>query len=65
MLMAHTLGLGSCCLTGPVAGEERLKALLRIGRRRELVCLVALGVPAETPAVPERKALEDVVRFIE
>jgi nitroreductase len=65
LLMAHALGLGSCCLTGPLAAEERLKALLGMGRRRELVCLVALGIPDEAPAPPDRRSIDDMVRFVE
>jgi nitroreductase len=65
LLMAHALGLGSCCLTGPLAAEERLKAIVGTGRRRELVCLVALGIPDEAPVAPERRPVDDIVRFIE
>lgn len=65
MLAAHALGLGSCCLTAPLAAEDELKSLLGLGRRRELVCLIALGWPAgEAPVMPRKKVAE-VMRIIE
>lgn len=65
MLAAHVLGLGSCCLTGPLAAADELGPLLGLGRRHELVCLVALGYPAEEPARPDRKGLDAIGRFVE
>lgn len=65
MLAAHALGLGTCCLTAPLAAPEELKELLGLGRRRELVCLIALGWPAgEAPVMP-RKEVKEVMRIIE
>lgn len=65
LLAAHALGLGACCLTAPLAAREALKSLLGLGRRRQLVCLVALGWPAgDTPAVA-RKGVDQIMRVIE
>jgi nitroreductase len=65
MLAAHALGIGSCCMTGPLAAQGALKALLGFGRRRKIVCLVALGYPAQEPEVPLRKPVEKIVKYIE
>lgn len=65
MLAAHAEGLGSCCMTGPVAAEEEILALLGLGQKHRLVCLVALGYPAETPTAPPRKPVEEIMRIIE
>lgn len=65
MLAAHAMGLGTCCLTAPLAAQEEIKALLGLGRRREVVCLIAMGRPAgEAPAMP-RKPVEEIMRVIE
>jgi len=48
LLAAHACGLGGCCLTGPLAAAAAFKQLLNLERRREIVCLIALGYPAET-----------------
>ena len=65
MLAAHAMGIGSCCITGPLAAQEALKELLGFGQRRKIVCLVALGYPAEEPEAPLRKAVEKIARYIE
>lgn len=65
MLAAHTAGLGSCCLTGPLAAQEELRKLLRLGKRREIVCLLALGYPADRPKAPRRKAVDEIARWME
>ncbi len=65
MLAAHAMGIGSCCITGPLAAQEALKELLGFSRRRKIVCLVALGYPAEEPETPLRKPVEKIARVIE
>jgi nitroreductase len=64
MLAAHAMGFATCCLSGPVVAEERLKKLLRIGERRELVCLITLGYPAEVPEPPPRKPVSEISRSV-
>ena len=65
MLAAHSFGIGSCCITGPLAAQEALKDLLGLGKRRGIVCLVALGYPAEQPEAPLRKPVEKIAKYIE
>ena len=65
MLAAHASGIGSCCVTGPLAAQEELKELLEIGKGRKIVCLIALGYPAEQPEAPLRKSVERVSKYIE
>ena len=65
MLAAHALGLATCCMTGALAARDELRPLVGIGRRDEIVCLIALGYPAETPPPPPRKPLDEIARFIE
>lgn len=65
MLAAHALGLGTCCLTAPLAAAEELKTLLGLGRRRELVCLIALGWPAGAAPEMPRKPISEIMRVIE
>jgi nitroreductase len=65
MLAAQALGIGTCCMTGAVAARAELEALLGVGRRHELVCLVAAGYPAEQPPAPPRKPVAAIARFME
>lgn len=65
MLAAHGVGVGTCCLTGPLAARTELETMLGLGKRQTLVCLVAMGYPAEVPAPTPRKAVDQIMRFIE
>jgi nitroreductase len=65
MLAAHALGLGSCCMTGALAARAELAKILNLGKRDELICLIALGWPDEAPLAPARKPMEEIARFIE
>lgn len=64
MLAAHALGLGSCCMTGAVAAREELARRIGLNRKQEIVCLIALGIPAACPLAPERKPLAEIMRII-
>ncbi|MHB1627459.1 MAG: nitroreductase family protein [Bacilli bacterium] len=65
MLAAHAMGLGSCPMTGPVllAGQS-IKEFLGIGPDRQMNMVIALGYPAEKPAAPRRKEVDDILRII-
>ena len=65
MLAAHAAGLGSCCLTGPLAAAEEIQRLLGLPSRQRLVCLVAMGHPAGEPEPPARRPVAAAVRFVE
>ncbi len=65
MLAAHASGIGSCCITGPLVAQETLQELLGLGKRRKIVCLVALGYPAEQPEAPLRKPVEKIAKYVE
>jgi len=65
MLAAHALGLGSCCMTGGLAAREELQQILRLSKRQEIVCLIAVGWPDETPVPPPRKPVSEIGRFVE
>jgi nitroreductase len=65
MLAAHASGLGTCCLTGPLAAHDEIKRLLGLGPRQALVCLVAMGCPDEQPVPAPRKPVNEVSRVVE
>ena len=64
MLAAHAAGLGTCCMTGPVAARERIGRIIGLPRRQEIVCMVAIGFPAENPSAPSRKQTPEIARFV-
>jgi nitroreductase len=63
LLAAQALGLGTCVLTGPLLVQAALAGALDLPAGHDLTCLVALGHPAESPAPPRRKTIEQIVEF--
>ena len=61
-LAAHDLGLGSVVLG--VFDRLGLQAYLGLPQEQELMALIALGYPDETPAAPRRKPVEDLLTIL-
>jgi nitroreductase len=64
LLAAHSVGLGACWLDGALVARKEIEAILAVKSPWELMCLVALGYPAELPKAPRRKKTELIARFI-
>jgi nitroreductase len=62
MLAAEAEGLACCNLTFAFWVRDKLAALLGIGADREIVSLVIVGYPAETPENPGRR--DDIATFV-
>lgn len=62
MLAAYDEGLGCCNLTFAFWVRDKLAALLGISDDREIVSLVLVGHPAETPEDPGRRG--DIATFV-
>lgn len=69
MLAAHSLGLGTCCLGGPVrflssnADARPYLDRLKLDDGYELLYLIAVGYPDEAPEARPRNL--DKIRFVE
>ena len=57
VLAAHTLGLGTCWMTGPLLATPALRAILTVPEGWALAALIPLGVPNEEPSPPPRRTL--------
>ena len=44
--------------------EDKLAQVLQLPEGQIVGGLVAMGYPAETPATPKRKAVEDLLRYL-
>jgi nitroreductase len=64
LLMAHATGLGASGMTGPLLAEPALRDVLDVPNGWEIVALVPVGYPAETPAPTDRKPVDKVVRWL-
>jgi nitroreductase len=60
-LAAHEQGLGTVILG--LFDIAEITALLEIPEERELVALIPIGYPAEAPAAPRRKTVEDLLSY--
>ncbi len=61
LLAAHSRGLGTCWMTGPLYMTEEINEFL--GRKdKELVSLITIGYPDQSSPAPPRK--EDVVHWV-
>lgn len=60
-LAAHEQGLGTVILG--LFDEKEAAALLEIPEGRELVALIPIGYPAESPVAPKRKTVEDLLSY--
>lgn len=60
-LAAHEAGLGTVILG--IFDRDKITELLEIPEERELVALIPIGHPAETPTAPRRKPVEDLLTY--
>jgi len=56
-LAAHDLGLGTVVVG--LFDHDKAKEILKVPETHELVTLMPLGYPAQTPKVPKRRAIEE------
>lgn len=60
-LAAHEQGLGTVIMG--IFDEAKAASLLEVPEERELVALIPIGYPAESPAAPKRKSVEELLSF--
>lgn len=60
-LAAYEQGLGTVIMG--IFDEAKIAAYLEIPQDRELIALIPMGYPAETPAVPRRKPVEELLSY--
>ena len=60
-LAAHEQGIGSVIMG--IFDQDTIESLLQLPEDRELVALIPIGYPAESPAAPKRKTVEDLLSF--
>lgn len=65
MLYAHSIGLGSSCMTGPLVAAREIKALLGIPESWHVAACVPVGYPGESPQPVGRKDVQAVVRWVD
>ena len=64
LLIFHSMGLGACWMTGPLIAKREMEEILQISGEWDLMALVPVGYPAETPECKGKKTVEELVGFI-
>lgn len=60
-LAAYEKGLGTVIMG--IFDEDKVKTVVDIPEGQEIMALVAIGMPDETPAAPKRKSVEDLLTY--
>lgn len=63
LLAAHSLGLGTCWMTGPVHVEDEINKALEV-EGKKLVAVITVGYPAKEPPVPPRRDVDKKVVWL-
>ena len=63
LLVLHNAGLGAVWLANPLIAKKQIESLLKAPAGLDLVCLVAIGYPAESPQ-KDRRPVDEVMEFI-
>ena len=64
LLMSESIGLGSCCMTGPLIAGVEIEKGLQVPKGWQIAAVIAVGYPDEKPEHPGRKKLEMVTRWL-
>jgi nitroreductase len=63
LLVFHHMGLGAVWLGAPIMAKKEIETLLKVPSHTNLVCLIAVGYPEESPH-KDRRPVEEVSAFI-
>ncbi len=64
MLLAfHAMGLGAAWLGAPLVAKKEIEKIVGVSEDLNLVCLVAVGFPDESPQ-KDRKPVDEVLEFV-
>ena len=63
LLAAHSLGYGTCWMTGPLVAKPELESALSIRPPEELLAVIAVGIPDSPPPKPPRRPPEEITDF--
>ncbi|MBI2252801.1 MAG: nitroreductase family protein, partial [Armatimonadetes bacterium] len=64
LLMAHSKGYGTCWMTAPLIAKEKYEEILKIEKPYEIVALIPIGIPEESPGAPARKKIEEILTIL-
>jgi len=63
LLVFHHMGLGTVWLVSPIQAKKEIEAILKVPPGMDLICLVAVGYPDESPQ-RDRRPVDEVLKFV-
>jgi len=63
LLEIHTLGIGAVWLGEIIKSNEQIKQILGLPEKLELMAVIAMGYPDETPHATKRKELKELIVY--
>ena len=63
LLVFQQMGLGAVWLVSPIQAKKEIEAILKVPSNIDLICLIAVGYPDESPQ-KERRPVEGVLEFV-
>jgi len=64
LLVLHSMGLGACWMSGPLIAKREIEEILEVPEGWDLVALIPVGYPAESPSAKPRKTGDELVVFV-
>lgn len=64
LLYAHSKGIGTSCVTGPLVADQAIRDYLAISEDWQIANLICLGYADETPITTPRKTTQAVIRWL-
>jgi nitroreductase len=64
LLVLHQMGLGAVWMTGPLQAKGDIERILMVPPEMDIVALIPVGYPTESPALKERRPLKEVCEII-
>lgn len=64
LLQAVELGIGTCCMTGPLIAQDRLENIFDIPDNWHIAVLIAAGFPDEAPESTSRRPANSIVKWL-
>jgi nitroreductase len=64
LLVLHQMGLGAVWMTGPIQAKGDIETLLKVPPEMDVVAIIPVGYPGETPVLKERRPMREVCEII-
>jgi nitroreductase len=64
LLILHSMGLGTCWMSGPLIAKREIEEILEVAEGWDLVAFIPVGYPAESPPAKPRKTVEELAQFV-